>query len=109
MTAVPHPASLTVYTDQATGIRIALAVHRPGGSLTRIAWKRLAYGGLEEAVAKAVRASAARDAFAVVLPGSRPDADPAAALDRCLQRAELTGFTVGAEVAEPAGLAVAAE
>jgi len=97
MSAPQHPASLTVYNDAATGIRIAVALQRNG---RKLAWRRLTRGGMEEAVRGALQGCRDRGAYAVLLPG-RPGADPAEALRRCLRRAELDGVALGREEAAP--------
>ncbi|HYE50407.1 MAG TPA: hypothetical protein VEB20_12515 [Azospirillaceae bacterium] len=100
----PMPASLTVYTDPASGIRIALAARRAGP----VAWRRLPGQDLAAAIEGALAAVRGRTAFACVLDGRDRRADPAQALARCLARVGLEGFGAGAE--EPGGFhAVAAE
>ncbi|QJE74523.1 hypothetical protein HHL28_16920 [Aerophototrophica crusticola] len=97
MTRTDRPASLTVYTDPVTGIRIALAVRRNAPAPTPVPWKRLRVDCLDAAVDGALRASRGLPAFACVLPGAERG-DAKAALDRCLRRVELEGFAAGAEV-----------
>lgn len=114
-TALDHPASLTVYRDQATGAQIALAVHRAaGGVITPVPWQRLPGVGLEEAVDAALRAARTTRAFAMLVPGEREEAmtDPVGVLSRCLVRADLDRLSVGPEMrgaSKPAHPAVAAE
>lgn len=105
--ALPPQASLTVYTDPSTGMRIALAVGRPGRSGAAVAWRRMP-GGLDEAVEGALRGARRCPAFAVVLPGRAAEADPRGALARCLERVELEGLRVGLELPAEAAGAVAA-
>ncbi|WP_119679955.1 hypothetical protein [Indioceanicola profundi] len=106
MTADRHHPSLTVYTDESTGIRIALACGRPLSRHTQVPWRRLPTGDLNLAVDLALETARVRPAFALVLPGV--DGDEAGALARCLRRAELEGFTVGREEADPAARHAAA-
>ena len=113
--AFDHPASLTVYRDQATGAQIALAVHRAvGGVITPVPWQRLPGAGLDEAVDAAMRAARSNRAFAMLVPGEGRDGmdDPVSVLSRCLARADLDRLSVGPEMrgaSKPAHPAVAAE
>ncbi|WP_029012207.1 hypothetical protein [Niveispirillum irakense] len=101
MSAFDSHASLTVYRDDATGTKIALAVHRAAkGVITPVPWQRLPGVPLEEAVDAALRAARQTRVFAMLVPdGDEVDGDdPVSVLSRCLSRTDNDQLAVGPEM-----------
>lgn len=99
--AYENHASLTVYRDQPTGARIALAVHRAAsGVITPVPWQRLQGVDLGEAVDAALRASRSTRAFAMLVTDDEAglNEDPVSVLSRCLARADHDRLSVGPEM-----------